>query len=355
MYIDPRHKALSHLDRLSQWQQDGKTPAPITVEWDVSNVCSLGCQSCHFAHTHVAGPWAGRATKPTDYSDTGRFADLELVKTALKDMAIAGVKALVWSGGGEPTLHPQFDEIVGRAGFWGFQQGMYTLGGHVTHNLAVTLGRHLAWTVVSLDAVTAETYAAEKRVPAQRFAQACDGVRRLSQHVPVVGVSFLLHAENWHIVSEMRTLALGLGATYVTFRPTIDTSPEEPGTVTSDRTWIDVALPLLEAIAKEPSVEIDVPRFLEYRDWQGHRYAACHGIKLVTMVTPDGRVWVCPNRRGVPGSELGDLRREPFGAIWARHPRQWTDFTGCRVMCRLHLVNTTLAGVYAPRVHAAFV
>jgi hypothetical protein len=64
---------------------------------------------------------------------------------------------------------------------------------------------------------------------------------------------------------------------------------------------------------------------------------------------------VCPQRRGIAGSEIGDLRRDSFTDIWARHPGQWTDFSGCRVMCRLHLVNERLAEVLAPYAHEAFV
>jgi hypothetical protein len=112
---------------------------------------------------------------------------------------------------------------------------------------------------------------------------------------------------------------------------------------------------MLEALEGEPDVEIDVDRFRSYRDWQGHGYATCYGIRLTTTVTPDGRVWVCPNRRGVTGSCLGDLRTESFSAIWSRHPGLWSSFENCRVMCRLHPVNETLAAIEAPRAHEEFV
>jgi MoaA/NifB/PqqE/SkfB family radical SAM enzyme len=361
-YVSP-HKVFAHLDRLVAWREAerglGPKPAPVTVEWDLSNRCVLGCQDCHFAHTHTRGPWTSRrlpmAYEPADYESTGDLADLALVRRALAELYRTGVKAVVWSGGGEPTVHPAWVEIVALAASYGLEQGIYTLGGLLDRTSAQSLADAATWVVVSLDAPDAATYAAEKGVPADRFDAACQGVRWLANGPAVVGVSFLLHAANWWRTDEMLDLTKRLGATYATFRPAIQTRALEPNMCDESREWITKALPTLVALAQEPCVELDVDRYLAYRDWKGHDYDACLGIRLTTTITPDGRVWVCPQRRGIAGSCLGDLRIESFDEIWARHPGRWTDFGQCRVMCRMHLVNQVLATVDAPHAHEAFV
>ena len=353
-YIDPRAKVFSHLDRLVGWQQ-GMRPAPVTVEWDLSNRCVLGCQDCHFAHTHVKGPWTGKPrTLPMAYDSTGDLADVRLVRRTLREMADAGVQGIVWSGGGEPTTHPQWQEIVASGSLYGLQQGMYTLGGLLTKDSARFLAQTAAWVVVSLDGADATTYAAEKGVPRERFTAACDGIRWLVEaQGAVVGVSFLLHAQNYHRAWDMLARARELGATYTTFRPAIRVSQDAPGQTVDDRRWIVNVPYLLDMLADEPDVEIDPARFRAYADWQGHGYQTCLGVRLNTTVTPDGRVWICPQRRGV--TALGDLRIETFEEIWSRHPGRYTVDAGCRVMCRLHPVNETLADLAQPRQHEAFV
>lgn len=290
-YVAPV-KAFAHLDRIVGWQQ-GQKPAPVTVEIDLSNRCYLGCQSCHFAHTHSRGPWVSKARRlPMAWEGSGDLADRTMIDRALVEMQQVGVKGLVWSGGGEPTLHPDWLEIVTLARSLGFEQGMYTAGGLLTESSATILAQSAAWVVVSLDCADAATYAAEKRVAPAYFDQACRGIRALaSARAAVVGVSFLLHAENWNTADAMLVLARSLGATYTTFRPTIETSPEAPATVTGDRAWITAALPTLQALAAEPDVECDPARFLAYRDWAGRSYDTCHGIKLHATITPDGKVW----------------------------------------------------------------
>jgi len=354
MYIHPAAKALRHLDRWVDWQR-GDRPAPVTLEWDLSNRCVLGCQNCHFAHTHSKGPWAIK-TLPLVTESTGDLADRTLLSRTLWEAGRIGVKAIVWSGGGEPTTHPDWLAIVDEAAKQGLQQGMYTCGGLLTEQSGYQLGSKATWVVVSLDTVSADDYAREKGVPPMRFYAACDGVRFVAAaRRATVGVSFLLHAQNWRLAPAMLELARSLGATYTTFRPAIRTSTKAPGICTDDRAWITTAAPIFSALAQEPDVEMAPARFEAYRDWQSHGYATCYGIRLNTTITPDGRVWTCPQHRGVSGSCLGDLRHESFTVIWKRHPGQRTVDAACRVMCRLHPVNQTLAQLQTPQPHEAFV
>jgi cyclic pyranopterin phosphate synthase len=293
---------------------------------------------------------------PMAFEGTGDLAETMLVKETLWRMSASGVLGIVWSGGGEPTLHPHWVEILEEAYVAGLRQGMYTLGGHLTEKKARTLARVADWVVVSLDAADEIDYAKEKAVPPARFEDALAGIRMLSETgETVVGVSFLLHEGNWERAPEMLFLARAVGATYATFRPTIETDGDNPSRITGNTTWIDAAEDILNLLSTEKDVELDPSRFLAYRDWTSHGYNECYGIRLTTMITPDGRVWVCPQRRGISGSELGDLRHESFESIWARHPGHYPVDKGCRAMCRLHLPNQVLAAVYEKRPHDPFV
>lgn len=355
MYINSREKALGHLDRLAGWQE-GKHPAPVTIEWDLSNRCPLGCFMCHFAHTHSRGPWVSKPRiLPMAFDAGGDLADTELVKEGIKQLRLAGVQSVVWSGGGEPTTHPDWIEIAEYAQRWGLKQGMYTLGGLLTEETAKRFANVAEWVVVSLDACDKKTYAQDKSVPEARFFNATEGISLLAKHQKaVVGVSFLLHSGNWTRAGEMAAFAKDLGATYSTFRPAIQTSPATPSVCTDDRSWITEAEQLLEFVSQEDGVELDVSRFLAYRDWSTRSYDVCHGIKMSAVITPDGRVWVCTQRRGMQDSSIGDLRKESFSELWNRHTGEWTDFKDCRVMCRLHMMNETLAAVFQPRQHGDF-
>ena len=129
-YIDPARKLYAHMDRLVALKA-GANPSPVNVEIDLTNRCSLGCAWCHFGYTHTRGPLAGKREKPDGAIAGGDVMDRKLALAIVKQLAAGGVRSVTWTGGGEPTLHPEFDEVVVVAHAHGLDQGVYTHGGHI--------------------------------------------------------------------------------------------------------------------------------------------------------------------------------------------------------------------------------
>ena len=139
---------------------------------------------------------------------------------------------------------------------------------------------------VSLDAADKETYRALKGADA--FERARQGIRLLADAAgaAVVGVGYLLSAENWRKGERMLTTALDLGADYVQFRPVVETDHRHPDRGASDTAWIDDALPWLESLADRRGVEVDTGRFKMYRDWNGHPYPFCYWAQMQAWSPP---------------------------------------------------------------------
>jgi MoaA/NifB/PqqE/SkfB family radical SAM enzyme len=343
-YIDPASKLMAHADRIAQIQQ-GLTPAPVNVEIDLSNRCNLGCDACHFGHVHSRGPLARRRTH-----DTGDLMSEELVLRLPGELEAAGVRSITWTGGGEPTLHPQFEQaITGH----GLDQGMYTNGTTIMPELAELIKRNMQWVYVSLDRMDRESYRAYKKVDA--FDRAVFGIRSLvaAKGGATVGVGYLLSKDNYQSIPAMALFAKMLGADYCQFRPQVDFDPEHPG-ASQPQPWIAEAIPALERVVGDGFALADVNRFKMLLDWQGHGYPVCYWTQMQATITPDGRVWRCVNRRGFEGDCIGDLNTECFGEIWQRsQPYNVND--QCRVMCRGHLPNIALNQAMRPGPHWRFI
>lgn len=353
-YINPSLKLFGHMDRLHALQR-GERPAPVNVEIDLSNRCSLGCEWCHFAYTHTRGPLAGKRDKPQDAIAGGDLMDTPLARAILEQLHESGVKSVTWTGGGEPTLHPDFNQIINCAGRLDLEQGLYTHGGHIDDMRAGLLKGLFTWVFVSLDECTAATYQRSKG--ADRFDAVCANVRRLVDAAgkATVGLGFLLHNHNYNQVPQMVALGRELGVDYVQFRPTVHFEQATPGQLAEDTRWVGWAIGHLNAYANNSFVIADTERFRMYRDWGGHGYATCYWSGLQTVITPNGKVWRCTNKREHPDALLGDLSVESFADVWARSGGPCSVDGACRILCRGHLANLTLDKVMQPMPHGAFI
>lgn len=354
-YINPRSKLLYHTDRLAELRTHGNTSAPVNVEIDISNVCQLGCQWCHFAYTHTRGPLANKVSKPPDMIDCGHLMDFDLLGHILTQLSDAGVKSITWSGGGEPTLHPRFCDIVEMAARYGFEQGIYTNGANLPDEKVKALKSLFTFVYVSLDECWRDSYKASKGV--DRFDDVCLNTSRLvlAKGDATVGLGFLLHPRNVEDIDRMVKLGRLLGVDYVQFRPIVNYDQDAPSQLVEDTTWINGAINALRTYAGDPFVQADTGRFEMYRDWHGHRYPTCYWSALQTVITPNGRVWRCTNKRGYPDGLIGDLTQDSFADIWRLVGGPCRVNDKCRVLCRGHIANLTLDAIMTEPAHANFI
>ena len=364
-YIDPEGKLLWHLDKVEALRTGERLP-PVNVEIDLSNRCSLGCSWCHFAYTHTRGPAKGQQDKPEGAIPGGDLLELELAHMILAQLSMFGVKSISWTGGGEPTLHPDFEEIILSCHSWGrdkqlnigfpIDQGIYTHGGHIGEKRAIIMKKAMTWVYVSLDATDARQYALDKGVPAKRFAAALQGISNLvkADGDAVIGVGFMIHSGNYDKAHEMIKLAHDLGADYCQFRPAVIFDSQEPGKAAENTEWALKAMNYLKKFSGSDFVQVDLKRFDEYFNWWQHGYETCWWSGMQTVITPNGKVWTCVNKREYPGHELGDLNEDSFEDIWNRHGLATVD-SSCRLLCRGHAANKALDELMKVPAHVNFI
>ena len=349
-FISPHTKLFRHMDRLEAIQQ-GRIQAPINIEIDLSNRCSLGCEWCHFAYTHTRGRLIGKQAKPEGAIPGGDLMDYWLAVNIIEELESIGVRSITWTGGGEPTMHPDFNHIIS---FTKIDQGVYTNGTNIDKERAAILKQKCKWVYISLDEPTQESY--KKHKGADMFTKVCLAIIDLvnAKGNATIGVGFLINKDNWKEAHNMIELGKKLGVDYVQFRPTILFDPAQPNKPAEELYWLDEAIAYLDSLRGIPGLIVDLDRFRAYRDWQGHDYPICYWSGIQAVITPNGKVWICVNKREYPGAELGDLNNEQFIDIWKRRKIVEVD-KDCRLMCRGYPVNRMLNELMRPNEHGNFI
>ncbi len=137
-----KNKLFKHLDRLAEWQA-GKTPFPVLVELDLTNLCNHECPGCTFSHL---------------VNISKDSIPMAVAERVIRELATLGVKALTFSGGGEPLTYGQgrVVQLMQLAVASGLQVALITNGSLLTDPRILDL---CEWVRVSMDGWDAASFA----------------------------------------------------------------------------------------------------------------------------------------------------------------------------------------------------
>jgi hypothetical protein len=131
------------------WQRSGapakSIPAfgPLSINLDLTSACNFACPHC----------------VDSGIINTGESLDYSIIRTSLETLRQRGLLSVILIGGGEPTLHPDFEEVVRLSKRLGLQVGIVTNGTRLDRVAAVAgLLEPKDWLRLSIDAGTPETF-----------------------------------------------------------------------------------------------------------------------------------------------------------------------------------------------------
>lgn len=278
MRFNPSLKLATHKEFASYLL--GNQVPPINVEISPTGRCQANCEWCFYS---------------------GQRDTAELEVSVLLDLMLGleeiGTKAISWTGGGEPTMHHEFERLTEMTLL---KQGLFTNGLKVAYNPAL-----FDWIRVSK---TNMPWDVEK----MRKLREC---KTLGLCVNYTG--------DEEAVREAIDVAEDVGANYVQVRPAL----RRGGLPTI----------LYPPIIKHPKLVISDYKFEEAR--KGKTYSSCEGFHFVPFVWQNGDVSACAYHKGDDRYKLGNLYEKGIKEILERAPRSLPVIDSCQTCCKNHEIN----------------
>ncbi len=268
---------------------------PISVEMSLTNRCNLKCVWCSDADLR-------------DRQD-GEMTQ-EILFDLLADLKAGGARGITIEGGGEPTLHRHFSDVVDRARDLGLHLGLITNGVLIPYARRV---KDFDWIRVSLDAATPEQYLRGKGVNA--FKKVIQNLMTLvdGRNGTTLGVGYVVSRLNDDPVELEKLVRMlrKIRVSYIHFRPVVD-HPDLDSTV-------DLSF-LKKYETEDFAVMISA---MEDNLVRGNAGLPCLAHSLSSVVTADGSVFIC-GRLNVDETwePIGNLRRQSFQDIWRSDKRR---------------------------------
>ena len=348
------------MDRAVEHLQTGYT-SPVLVEVDPSNACNHACSFCLSSYIHFS-----------KYKGTETFSRAvmprEMLLNLCKDFVDMGVRAVNWTGGGEPTLNKHLKEAIQYCGSNGIKMGMFTNSVlFEKRDLYEALVDNMTWVRVSVDAGTKETYNSVRRASVrQDWDQMLKSVSKLVDtnkergNKIDIGVGFVISPDTYEEIVDFAEVFADFDLKYCQYKPEIII--REDGGIQRDKEfWLEKVEPRLEkakAILGE-KFQVNGYKFNDLEndtELYGRNYKKCLGSQLSPCVGADGHVYVCTNHRGWKQYSYGSLYDgKSFKEIWKDMESRQSImsqiedvecFKNCTKLCKPHESNKIMWELY---------
>lgn len=310
---------------------DDTRHGPVMVDIHPTLACQNRCYFCISANPHITGMEHENFSrnKKIDWSD---------LQEAIIDMKSMGVKSVQLTGGGEPTLYPQFGELLEK--LMPMRVGLIT-NGVILGEYAREVVSHCDWVRISLDAVGGEMYRQIKGV--DNYHMVVDSIEKLcstrrGQRDPKIGVAYILTNESIRGMSDVVMEMSKHDIDYIQFRDVV----ERGRTFNTEfKTKIVRGLERAREVVNHKQIIYTSHQGDERPDGGVEQIPICDATDYTAALGADSEVYPCCSLEYQDFASYGNIKQRRFSEIWNTRPRVNITESLCW-NCRMKRVNKTL-------------
>ena len=301
--------------------QEGRLTAPIYVRIKPTNRCNHGCRWCCYSD----GTIRPRDTGADDHlqskmHETMREHDEmppEKAADLIDDLAAMGVKAVTFSGGGEPLLYSGICMLLERCLQLGLKYSAIT-NGHLLTGDRGSLLSMASWVRVSIDYATPGQIERSRNIAASSFDRILANLRQFSKlaalNACALGVNFIVTRENCDWLCAAAQQLKMAGVENVRFSPVYVAGFREYHEPI--RQHVEAQLALVQRLCDDrfsvnSTYDIDSPSKQTSRPFKLCRY-----LETVPVVGADLNVYACHNTAYSEHGLLGSIKDRKFSEMW---------------------------------------
>ena len=311
--------------------KEGKRPFPVTLEIDLTNRCNHRCSFCFYAE-HI--------------SINKDSLDTEIIKKRLAEAKELGTKGISFTGGGEPMIHKNYEEILIFTKKLGFDVGTITNGSIITEKNVDVLIKNLQWIRISLAGGDAKSYSKVQGV--DQFDKVVNNIKLLSKRKENlksninIGIRTLVTPENIHTITNFANEIKKLNINYYQLAP--DQYTNDGGkfwnSVETQQVFKETHDVLLEnnisflgTAYMKSQEKIDYP-------------TTCYAHFFKAAILAEGYYVFCQNGRDDERYHIGNIYNQTLKEIWnsdkIKDIEKWVRPNNCGLFCKHMAINNSL-------------
>ena len=332
-------KFLRFNDQLEALEKGHMAP-PVHVRIKPMNPCDHDCWYCAY---HDENLQLGNLMEYKDRLPREKMMEI------VDDLEAMGVKAVTFSGGGEPLIYPHIAEAASKIGKAGIKLATLTNGSHLHEDIAEAFARYGTWIRVSIDGWNAESYAKIRNVKLTEFDKVINNMRNFAdlKSSCVLGINYVIDNQNYGHVLEFAKLMKDAGVNHMKIMGVLVSNDGRE----SNQYHEAFRGTVFEQIEKAKSLEDEkfqiIDHYHEFPERFDKEYTTCPSTQFLTIIGADSKVYSCHDKAYTELGLLGSIENRRFKDFWyseenRKRIREINPSKDCQHHCAEHSRNLML-------------
>ncbi|WP_026841179.1 radical SAM protein [Citrifermentans bremense] len=353
LYTDK--KIFHYTDKIDSLPREtGRILPPLHIRIKPTNACNHNCSYCAYRSDDL------QLGKDMDVRDS---IPREKMMEILDDVIEMGVKAVTFSGGGEPFCYPHLLDCVKKLAASPVKFASLTNGARLTGEVAEVFAHHATWLRVSMDGWDDKSYMEYRRCPDGEFSRIVENMRsfkKMSNHC-YLGVSLIVDRKNAAHVYDTISCMKDIGVDSVKISPCVVSNLGSENDAYHGTIFDSVkeqAQEALSTLAGEGFEVFDSYHALDEKF--AKEYQWCPYLQVLTVIGADQKVYSCQDKAyNLAEGLIGSIESRRFKDFWFTDKEKFFCVNPSQV-CNHHCVSNhknkmLLEYLEADREHLGFV
>lgn len=319
------HKEL--LERL----EAGERCNPLYIRIKPTNICNHNCYYCHYKNPYL---------RLDEYNSNDMIPRNKMMEI-VADMKKMGVKAVTFSGGGEPLIYPYIAETMEKILDAGIELSIITNGSMLKGRNAELLSK-AKWVRLSIDSIDASKYAKIRGIEKDALPiimRNIENFAMMKNKECELGINFVIGKDNYTEIEQVARAMKALGVNHVKFAPLFSNETEEYHKDFKDEvieTLNDLGCKLNDETFK--IIDLYTSDFDNYEVFK-RTYSRCPIKEFVCIIAANSKVYFCHDKAYLADGCVCDLNNQSLADSWNSEEvtKRFKEFDAMKV-CRQHCV-----------------
>ncbi|MDR4509086.1 MAG: radical SAM protein [Candidatus Brocadiaceae bacterium] len=327
---------------------------PVHIRIKPTNACAHNCWYCAYKADNLQ---LGKDMSRKDYIPKEKMLEI------IDDVVDMGVKAITFSGGGDPFYYPYLLETVTQLSGSPVKFASLTNGSQLRGQLAEIFSRHATWIRISIDGWDDESYSAYRRIPTGEFTKVMNNIKNFKKMNGkcFLGISLVVDKQNaFHLYNFIKRLK-DIGVDSVKVSPCIVSNNGIENNAYHQSIFNAVKEHITKAMndLAEKSFEI-FDAYHELDEKFEKDYSWCPYLQILPVIGADLNIYPCQDKAYNIGEGLiGSIQHTRFKDFWFSDKNKYFAINPSKV-CNNHCVanaknRLVLDYLNADRHHMEFV